>query len=38
MVLQYEKQERERMEACLKIKMDAARGAVLKNISQIEHG
>ncbi|ODN01080.1 Tetratricopeptide repeat protein 25 [Orchesella cincta] len=37
MVLQYEKQEHERMEACLKIKMDAARGAVLKNISQIEH-
>lgn len=38
MVLQYEKQEQERMEASRKIKMDAAQGAVLKNISQIEHG
>jgi len=38
MVLQYEKQEMERMEACRKIKMDAAQGAVLKNITQIEHG
>lgn len=37
MVLQYEKQEHERMEASRKIKMDAARGAVLKNIQQIEH-
>jgi hypothetical protein len=38
MVLQYEKQEEERMEACRKIKMDAAQGAVLKNITQIQHG
>jgi hypothetical protein len=38
MVIQYEKQEHERMEASRRIKMDAAQGAVLKNISQIEHG
>ncbi|OXA59227.1 tetratricopeptide repeat protein 25 [Folsomia candida] len=37
MVIQYEKQELERMEACRKIKMDAAQGAVLKNLTQIEH-
>jgi len=37
MVSQYEEQERERQEQCRRIKMDAAEGAVLKNISLIEH-
>lgn len=38
MVLQYEAQEQEKMEASRKIKMDAAQGAVLKNMAQINHG
>jgi hypothetical protein len=38
MVGQYEEQERDRQEQCRRIKMDAAEGAVLKNISLIEHG
>jgi len=37
MVMQYEAAERERQEQCRRIKMDAAEGAVLKNISLIEH-
>ncbi|CAG7641536.1 unnamed protein product [Allacma fusca] len=37
MVIQYEEQERERREASRRIKVDAAEGAVLKNISLIEH-
>ena len=38
MVIQYEEQEREKQEASRKIKVDAAEGAVLKNISLIQHG
>ena len=38
MVIQYEQQEMERQEQCRRIRMDAAEGAVLKNIALIEHG
>jgi len=38
MVIQYEQQEREKREACRKIKMDAAQGAIQKILGQIEHG
>ena len=37
MVIQYEEAERERREQCRRIKMDAAEGAVMKNIALIEH-
>jgi len=37
-VRHYEQVEHDRQEACRRIKMDAAEGAVLKNLSLIEHG
>jgi len=37
MVRRYERQEKEKLEASTRIKMDAAQGAVLKNLAHIEH-